>query len=83
MKYLPAFNIIAPGIYEAVRSGRLLLQPGQWVKIGDDPLAKPSRFISASPGYMNIVHPTGPFARGRFTVEVFKARMEVHKRHRN
>lgn len=79
MKFLPTFNINAPGIYEAVRSGRLKLQPGQWVRVDNDPRTKASRFVSASAGYLNIVHPDGPFATGTVKMGIFRRRVEKIK----
>ena len=79
MKYLPALNVNAPGVYEAVRSGQLRLQPGQWVWTSEDRQGKPSRFVSAK-GYLNIVHPTGPFGTGRFPQEAFLSRVRAAKR---
>ena len=74
MKFVKAFDITAPEVYEAIRSGRRKVQRGQWVYCGPDRTGKPSRFVSARPGYLNIVHTTGPFCRGRFPVEVFEKR---------
>lgn len=74
MKFLPTVTLDS-ATFEALRSGQLKLQRGQWVKITPhDPQSKPSRFISVQPGYINIVHPTGPMARGTFPVDVFKRR---------
>ena len=76
MKFLPTITL-DNAAYEALRSGALKLQRGQWVRIPGDPtgvVSKPSRFVSAQPGFLNIVHPTGPFATGRFPVEAFRQR---------
>ena len=55
MKYLPVVNLWDPAINEAVVTGRLKLQPGQWVKCGS---SKPSRWIKVSKGgSLYAVHP--------------------------
>jgi hypothetical protein len=79
MQYLPAFNINDSGIYEALRCGQLRLQPGQWVWTCDSRIGKPSRFVDAVPGYMNIVHAGGAFNQGRFPVEKFQARCRIRR----
>jgi len=76
MKFLPTVTL-DNATMTALRSGQLKLQRGQWVKIAPhDDKSKPSRFVSVQPGFLNIVHPTGPHATGRFPVEAFKARCE-------
>ena len=74
MRYVPAFNINAEDTYEAIRAGQLIVQPGQWVYCSEERDCKLSRFVDARPGWLNIVHPTGAFARGRFPVEVYHSR---------
>jgi len=58
MKYLPTLNLWDPAVGTAVATGRLRLQPGQWVRCGDQ---KPSRIVrDAGPaGRLSIwaVHP--------------------------
>ena len=47
MRYLETINLWAPGITEALRSGQLKLQRGQWVRCGS---VHPSRFFGVSKG---------------------------------
>jgi hypothetical protein len=55
MKYLPTINLWDPAINQAVVTGRLVLQPGQWVSCGS---SKPSRFVKVSKGRsIYAVHP--------------------------
>lgn len=77
MKFVPAFNINDPGVYAAVRCGQMKIQTGQWVWCSNDRIGKPSRFVSARPGYLNIVHPRGPFGTGRFPTEAFRSRCKT------
>lgn len=58
MRYLPTIDIDAAGISDALRSGQLRLQCGQWIRCG---LRKASRFVRASSTTVYAVHPTGPF----------------------
>lgn len=80
-QYRKAFDICAVGTYEAVRSGRLKVQPGQWVWCGktSNPKERPSRFVSANQGYLNIVHPAGPFCTGRVPMDTFRKRCAVRR----
>lgn len=76
MKFLPAV-LLDGAMFEALVRGQLRLQVGQWVRIpGDQPgrVSKPSRFVSAGRGYVNVVHPNGPFASGKVSMGVFRAR---------
>jgi len=55
MRFLPTLDLWNPGVNVAVTSGRLVLQPGQWVKCGSD---KPSRMVRVSDaGVIHAVHP--------------------------
>lgn len=57
MKFLPAINLWADGIIEALRSGQLKLNPGQWVRCGEK--SKCSRFIGVtSGGTIWLEHPS-------------------------
>jgi hypothetical protein len=47
MKYLPTIDLWNPALNNAVRTGQLKLQTGQWVKCGND---KKSRFICVKKG---------------------------------
>lgn len=58
MKYGPAINVWASGVMDALISGRLRLQPGQWIKCGEN--AQPSRFCGVTPtGTVVATHPEG------------------------
>jgi hypothetical protein len=79
MKFQPTILLTAD-VYEGLRSGRIRLQCGQWIRIPGDPpgiKSKPSRFISARPGWLNIVHPNGPHATGVVSMDKFKARAKL------
>ena len=58
MKYLPALNLWDPAIGRAVATGRLRLQPGQWVRCGN---SRPSRIVrdAGTGGHRSIwaIHP--------------------------
>jgi len=56
-KYLPAVDLWKTATHDAVISGRLKLQPGQWIRCGSDQL---SRFVALRPsGTIWAVHPDG------------------------
>ena len=58
MKYLPTININHEGVYEALASGQLRLQCGQWIVV--NPGDKPSRWVGRTKGgVLNVVHPSG------------------------
>ena len=54
MKFLPTIDLWAAGMTEALYSGNLKLQRGQWVRCGQ---SKPSRFIRATKTNIWAVHP--------------------------
>lgn len=54
MKYLPTIDLWNPGMTEALYSGALKLQRGQWVRCGQ---ARPSRFVRATRSSIWAVHP--------------------------
>jgi len=63
MKYLPTIDLIAPGVQEAIASGRLKLQRGQWVLCCN---RKPSRYVGLTRGKaIWAVHPS-PDQQSRF-----------------
>lgn len=63
MKYLPTIDLIAPGVQEALISGRLKLQRGQWVLCCN---RKPSRYVGLTRGKaIWAVHPS-PDQESRF-----------------
>ena len=58
MRFLPTLNLNDSGIYEALSSGQLRLQTGQWVIV--NPGCKPSRWVGRSKGgSLWLVHPSG------------------------
>jgi hypothetical protein len=38
-KYQKAIDVYAPGMADAIREGKITLQKGQWIKIGNNPSA--------------------------------------------
>lgn len=52
-KYVKAIDVWAYG--EAIMSGQIKLQPGQWIKLGDDN-EKLSRFHHANKGHITAFH---------------------------
>lgn len=82
MKFLPVVTL-DDAVYTAIRTGRLRLQRGQWIKIPGNPpgvRCKPSRFVGVRPGWMDIVHPDGAFATGTVSNKRFQQRCEVARR---
>lgn len=59
MRYLPTVDLWNNAIHAAVCSGQIRLQPGQWVRCGQQ---RPSRFVRWTGRSMQAVHPQG--ARG-------------------
>ena len=67
MRYTKAINVWAPGVEQAIRQGNLRLQPGQWVKCGEQ--AKPSRWVGISRGgSLWAVHPSPKVDMERFSI---------------
>ena len=60
MKYLPTIDLWSTGIIDALHSGALRLQRGQWVRCGQQ---RPSRFVRATSGSIWAVHPQPGQAR--------------------
>jgi len=55
MTYLPELNLWSPGIAQAIRSGQLKIQRGQWLRCGNNP--HPCRFVGLTPGgTLHVVH---------------------------
>jgi hypothetical protein len=82
-KFMPAFNINASDTHAAILAGQLVIQPGQWVYCSADRNCKPSRFVEARQGWLNVVHPTGAFARGPFPMEAFQRRAAMARANRS
>ena len=57
MKYLPALDIWNPAIAQAVRSGQLKLQRGQWLRCGSD--SEPHRFVALKGNSIWAAHTNG------------------------
>lgn len=77
MKYIKAPILKAKEQLDLME-GTLKLQRGQWVHIDKlQPIA--SRFVDASPSYVNIVHPRGAHCKGPFPQDAFLARVKVVK----
>lgn len=69
MKYLPAIDLWDNATQQAVLSGQIKLQSGQWVRCGSDKL---SRFVCIWGGGLWVVHPENNngrvnIGRGRFS----------------
>jgi len=62
MKYLPTIDLWSSGIIDALHSGALRLQRGQWVRCGQE---RPSRFVRATPASIWAIHPQ-PNQAGQF-----------------
>ena len=54
MKYLPTLDLWNSAIHQAVISGQIKLQCGQWVKCGG---GKPSRFVRSTGRSLWVAHP--------------------------
>ncbi len=77
MRFLPTVTL-DNATFTALRNGQLRLQTGQWVHIlPAAPGTKPSRFVGARKGHLDIVHPDGPFATGTVSNKRFKARAAI------
>ena len=72
MRYLPTLDLWAPGMTEALYSGALKLQRGQWVRCGQE---RPSRFVRANRWSIWAIHPQPGQARQFLSVcESFRRR---------
>lgn len=72
MKYLPTIDLWSNGIIDALHSGALRLQRGQWVRCGQE---RPSRFVRATPASIWAIHPQPGQARQFLSVcQAFKRR---------
>jgi len=56
---------------EDLMNGRMTMQRGQWVQLPW--LSKPSRFVSAKPGHINLIHHGGHWGSGKFRWHQFLA----------
>ena len=73
MRFRKTLNLWQPGALEDLRSGRLRLQVGQWVRCGPQ---RPSRFVAVKrTGVVWAVHPEGD--RG-VTNARFRALIDCH-----
>jgi len=73
MRFRRTVDLWQPGTLEALRSGRLRLQTGQWVRCGQQ---RPSRFVAVKrSGVIWAVHPEG--SRG-VTNDRFRALIACH-----
>ena len=54
MKYLPTLDLWNNAIQQAVLTGQIKLQCGQWVKCGN---SKPSRFVKTTGRSLWVAHP--------------------------
>jgi hypothetical protein len=54
MKFAPILDLWDNGVQDALYSGALRLQRGQWIKCGKD--SRPSRFVRANKNQIWLVH---------------------------
>ena len=80
MRYTKTLNVWAEGVQEAIASGAIKLQRGQWLRCGTN--NKPCRFVEVmASGTLHVVHWQGTPARTahcfRVAVESQKARVVI------
>lgn len=68
MKYQPTITMNTDDL-EDLHSGTVKLQRGQWVQLAW--LAKPSRFVKASPQHITLCHPNGYWGDGHVSMQQF------------
>jgi hypothetical protein len=73
MKYLPTLDLWNNAIQQAVISGQIKLQCGQWVKCGG---GKPSRFVRSTGSSLWVAHSQG---NAKATQERFLSLVSVSK----
>jgi len=56
MRFQSTIDLWADGVIDALHSGALRLQPGQWVRCGN---ARASRFAGVTPRSIVATHPRG------------------------
>ena len=62
MRYIKTLNIWAEGVEEAITTGAIKLQRGQWLRCGTN--KKPCRFVEVmNSGVLNVVHWKGTPAK--------------------
>ena len=71
MKYLKTLNVWDYSIQEAIKSGQIKIQVGQWLLCGN---GRKSRYVSHTKHSMNVVHWQGS---AKATNELFKARLNA------
>jgi hypothetical protein len=75
MKYIKTLNIWAEGVQEAITSGAIKLQRGQWLRCGVN--NRPCRFVEVTRGgTLHVVHWQGTSSR---TAHCFKVSVESKK----
>jgi len=74
MKYLKTLNVWDYSIQDAIRSGQIKLQVGQWLRCGTS--GKRCRYISHTKHSLNVVHWQGT---SKETNQLFKDRLEASK----
>jgi hypothetical protein len=70
MKYLPTVNLWDNTTQEAIKSGQIKLQVGQWCRCGTE--GKRCRYVSHTKNSINVVHWQGS---SKLTNELFKRRL--------
>lgn len=73
MRFLKTLQLWDTGLIEAIKSGQLKLQVGQWVQCGQ---GEKSRYISHTKHTINLVHFQGDSSK---TNELFKLKLKVRK----
>jgi hypothetical protein len=74
MKFQKSINIWADGVQDQIRTGKLKVQRGQWMRCGTQ--GKPCRFVSCNGRTFSIVHWQGSSKR---TQAAFMARVESER----
>jgi len=73
MKYLKTLNVWDHSIQQAIKSGQIKLQVGQWLSCGN---GRKSRYVSHTKHTMNVVHWQGS---AKETNELFRDRINAPK----
>tara|TARA_R110001632_G_scaffold116238_1_gene227879 strand:+ start:506 stop:790 length:285 start_codon:yes stop_codon:yes gene_type:complete len=77
MKYLRTLNVSDYSIQEAIKSGQIKLQVGQWLICGTGGMnGEKCRYVSHSKNSLNVVHWQGT---AKATDELFRARLSASK----
>jgi hypothetical protein len=73
MRFLPTIDLWASGIQQAIQSGQIKLQVGQWVQCGQ---GEKSRYLGHTKHTFDCVHWQGS---GKRTKALFTARIQIKR----